>query len=414
MEYDIIKYHIFVRTHRRVRRYGGEHVSKSSADGRNERARQILAILLLLALLLTMLLTEAVRSYRKVSREEVVPAEYTDADTLFGYLFRTEQAVRTDNNGPIGYAVANAAPVSAGDTLARVFIDDTGSDKRERAAALTQERERCQAALNGALQSTDADASYAALMQGLSAGTLSQGADNAELLAVSLSRKDPDREALEARIAQIDAALAEMVQYVDTPQTLTTTMSGHFYKETDGYEAVFGPHAVADLTPQALDTLLASPQDTDGAVGKVVADGPWYLVVPVDTSLAQSYEVGNAYTVHFEKDMPMPLVLERISTEGERSVLILRAEQTLAIPSACRRQRISIEKSTVRGLRIPATALFDNNTVFVEQDGVARARRVTPLAEKNGCVLLAQGGELRVGERVLFGTRKLFDGKAVN
>jgi hypothetical protein len=373
-----------------------------------------------------MLVTEAVRASRAVTRERALVAEYTHTDSLFGYLFRNELAVQTENNGPIAYTFSNGESVSAGDTVARVFVDDIGADKRAQAAKLYAELARCEAALREDERSWQADyvSGYAALMQDLSAGNLRHAEDGTAALLDALSRKEAEHEevatALRNRIDELNASLAALVAHVDAPEVLTTTLSGRFYTEADGYEATFGPAAVATLTPEKLQALLDSPQETAHTVGKIVGDGAWYLALPVSAALAETYCADQYYTVHFEESgLSVSLLLERISyDESEESALLLmRAEQALDTPDAARRQQVCIEKETVQGIRIPAAAVMAEGTVFVEENGVARARRITPILTEEGCLLVAvsdEEGYLQAGERVLLSVRQIYDGKAVN
>ncbi len=399
------------------------HKTKSA---RGELFLQLLCILLLIALLATMLVTEALRNARAVSRETATTAEYTYTDALFGYLFRNELAVQTENNGPIDYTFSNGATVTPGDTVARVWVDDIGADKRERAAALYAELERCKTALAEGEHTwqTDYVYDYATLMQELSAGKLQNGTADVAAVHGALSRggaQDAQTAGeLRARIDALNAELEALVEHVDAPEVLTTSLGGRFYKEADGYEATFGPAAAATLTPEKLEALLCEPQQTDHTVGKIVGEGSWYLALPVSAALAETYTLGQAYTVHFEgSDLVAPLTLERISCDrtGEQALLLLHGDTTLAAPDACRRQQVRIEKETVRGLRIPAAALMEENTVFVEESGVARRRKISPILTEQGCLLIApcdEEGYLQEGERVLLSVRQIYDGKAVN
>lgn len=400
-------------------------MSRERANGRKELLWQMLCILLLTALLAMMLTLEAVRIGRTVSREQAVVATYTHTDTLSGYLFRNELALQSANNGPVAYAVAEGETLRAGDVVASVYVDDTGSDKRERAATLFAELARCERALSAQESAWQGDYvyGYAALMRELSTGTLQNAAGDVSALANTLARANATEEetanALRARADAIRAELSELVEHVDTPEVLTTALDGRFYQQADGYEATFGLGAIDSLTPERLQALLDAPQSTDNAVGKIVADGTWYLALPVSVALADTYQSGASYTVRLARDVRASLVLERIalSESGEHALLILRGDGAPHPDGSCRRVQLTIEKESLEGIRIPAAALYDGDTVFVEENGVARAKKVTTLVQKNGCVLItpdAELSQLKVGEYVLLSTRKIYDGKAVN
>ncbi len=391
---------------------------------RKEWVYQLLCILLLLALLITMLATEVLRNARQVTRERAVVATYTYTDSLSGYVFRNELALQTGNNGPVEYLVSDGTQVLSGDTVARVWVDDSGSDKRERAAAIYAELAHCEAALAEYETAWQADylSNYAALMQNASTGKLQNGAAAASKLAADLARRDAEQQQSKAvllqRVGALRAELQTLVANVDAPETLKTALSGRFYRESDGYEATFGISAIDSLTPQTLTALLSAPQSDTQTVGKVASDGEWYLALPLTRTLADTYAVGEHYTVHIANDT-VSMLLSRISYDesGNEALLILHADKAPGTPLDCRRQQVQIEKQSVSGIRIPTAAVMEENTVYIEVDGVAQSRRIRPIVQENGCLLIAfceEDDYLHEGEEVLLSVRKIYDGKVVN
>lgn len=389
-------------------------------------ALQLTLILLLLSLLCGMLIAEHTRNQNKLQREQVRSATYVACDTLTGYVFRNETALRSNNNGPIAYTAANGAAVQAGDTLAQVYIDDTGKDKREQAAVLyekIEERKALLAQYDTAWQS-DYVTGYAAAMQAASAGALQTCGTHVSQLAAALQRRDAQAPeaaaALEAEIAALELELYDMVRYVDAPQTVPADTNGLFYRTADGYEALFGTDAVSGLTPAAMQALLLSPVQTDDCIGKLVDTGTWYLALPVRAALAETYTAGHFYTVHFNRGaVQAELYLSEINydEDGSNALLILCAEQALTGLDVCRRQQVQIEKQQTTGLCIPANALSPQGTVFVDVNGIATERKVAPVQTEGGCLLCAPSTDqtyLQPGEKVLLGTRRLYHGKALN
>ena len=389
---------------------------------------RIFCILLLLSLLVVMLITEASRAADAVLRERVEERTFAGAQALSGYLFRNEEALQSSNNGPVDYAVANGAAVEAGTEVARAYVDDTATDKRERAAALYAQIDALQAALDAAADLdgrahsyTDA---YRFLMTRKSAGEQYVGAESLGVIATLLSGRDaatPDvAAALEQQITACRAQLDELVRYVDRPQSVSCTTAGSFYKNTDGYEALFGADAAIDLTPDALTDLLAVSQSTAGNVGKVVQDGYFRLALPVEAADAALYAVGEAYAVRFEQDeFSLTLVLEQINFDaaGERALLIFGGEGLPQGIELCRRQSVLVYTRSVTGLCIPADALTEDGTVFIDEDGTARARRVEVIGTEQGAMLVRPADEqapLCAGDRVLVSARRIYDGKVLS
>ena len=384
---------------------------------------QLLAIALLLALLASMLITELTRAKGTHSFETARLVTYTKTDALAGYIFCNETALRSNNNGPITYYAKDGDTLYADSVVAEVYIDDTATDKREQAAALQAKIDACRAALavterpwqNG--YATD----YAALMRSLGSSSLSAAVQSADSVATSLTVRDaalPETaNALRVEIDTLQAQLDELVAYVDAPQVIPVDADGYFYRHVDGYEALFGPSAAVGLSPEGLDALLAAPTDTTDCIGKLVRGGAWYLALPVERAVADTYTVGSTYTVRFESVPMVRLVLEGItpSEDGTRALLLLSGDKLPAALGACRRQYVQVEKETYSGLSVPAKAVGADNSVFVIENGIARKRLLAPVHE-DAPFLSRPGSEaayLKEGERILLSTRSLYDGKVL-
>lgn len=427
MEYDIIKYQFFSRACVARARSGGECLHQQQKKIRNQQLLQMLLILFLLAFLLATLITEVVRASRSYSTERVTLCSYTQCDSFSGYLFRNETALAAgNNNGPILYLESDGAAVTAGTEIAQVYTDTSDTDKRERAAELQERLLATRSALSAAEHAWQVDyvTNYAALMQDLSADDLQKAPDSLSPLTDALARRDATAAdtvaALKAEIATLEAELEDLIRHEPPAASVRTVEDGYFYCQADGYEALCGINAVATLTPTALEALLQAPQSTDNTVGKLVAKGACYLVIPTTRQVCDTYRVGETYTVHFERsELAYPLLLESISVEEDKdgALLLFYAEQSLSELGALRRQSVRIEKQTLTGLRVPAAALTEHNMLYAEVDGVARAYTVTPILHEQGCVLLSQEeteNALREGDRVLVSTRKMYDGKVLS
>ncbi|MBQ3482890.1 MAG: hypothetical protein IJA78_01810 [Clostridia bacterium] len=394
---------------------------------RDRRARitQVVCIVLLLSLLVGILVSEALRS-AIVDTEAARAVSFTEVDLLEGYVFRDETAIPSTNNGVIDYRVANGAKVAAGQLLAAVYTDETGSDQRERAAVLLAEKARLLTALeNGAAWQPDYTASYASLMHTLADGNLRATADSAAALADALCHRAVGagaEQAYRARIAAIDAEIAEMVRNVDAPQERTAGADGAFYYETDGYEALCGTAATEGLTPEGLVELLENPRPTDKHIGKVVSAGAWYLVLPVTAQVAAVYRVGARHTVtvaacNTKTDMELTAITP--SADGTRALLVFCCAQKPDTLDAARRQSVTVSRASVVGLSVPASAICAENGergVYVADSGVARWRRVELLSEQGGVAIATLGtgeGMLREGEEIILTARRLYDGKSL-
>ncbi len=400
----------------------GEARGLTQEKSKAQTLSRLLCLVLILAVLTVTLVQELSRSSDAYSFEVATLADYTQADTLTGYVFRDEIAPASANNGPIRYLVGEGEAVSAGTLLAEIFRDDTGTDKRERAAALYAEIEVLQKALDAETDwKNNYLSDYPALMQSIGAGNYAQATAKAKKLAATLGGKECDRaqtaDALRERIAAAQAQLAEMVEHTNDPAPILAATDGTYYHTADGYEHVFGTEIAKELTPERLHDLLNAAARPAKGVGKLVSNGTWYLAVPVEKSLADTYMPNTAYTLHFEGGS-LSMTLEKITlaANGEDALLLFCADALPAFLSCSRAQRVSVEKETFTGLSIPACALSADHTVYVIRDGAARLCPVTVLKNgKDGTLILAEqrDGTLRAGDRVIVSARQLFDGKVL-
>lgn len=386
---------------------------------------QLICVILLLSLLIEILSVEIQRNAVSYGGEAAKRASYTVTDSFSGYIFRDETTLRSSNNGPIEYLVPDGSAVKKGDPLVNVYIDDTGTDKRQSAAAIYEEIARLEQALEKhviAWQLTYTE-SYQDMMSAVSAGDLRAGLSAADGLASTLERRSAfgDNEAqLRVRIATLRAQAEELVRYVDAPQAFVSQEDGYYFsRQTDGYEALFGTAAAQNVTPEGLKNLLESKQLDSNAVGKLVSAGEFYLAVPVCEKQAREYTVNSTYRVRMARGGELQMLLSRIarSDDGTELLLIFWAARCPAHMDLCRRQPIEIERQTVSGLRVPASALCHENgedAVYVTSNGTAAKRRVEILCREGGSCIVAirhEEGYLREGEVILITARSVYEGK---
>lgn len=383
---------------------------------------RLVCLALILTLLTVTLVGEITRSREVYFFEAATRAAYAQTDDFTGYVFRDEVAPTSANNGPIRYLIGEGQAVQKGALLAEVFRDDTGTDKRERAAALYAEIASLQATLDTQQAWKNLYlGGYPELMRSLSIGAYSGAVTNAAQISGALAARECEKTqneaALRERIAALQAELDEMVEHTNDPIPVPAAMDGIFYHSADGLEAVFGTKAAATLTPEGLTALLRATPEPVAGIGRLVSRGTWYLAVPTDRTVADTYTVSQNYALRFAQGT-LSMTLDRITpaAEGDACLLLFRADAMPAWLSPSRAQSVQVERGVLTGLSVPAHALVENNAVYILEDGVARLRYVTPLQTKGGCLLVLaeqKSGKLCEGDLVIVGTRQLFDGKAL-
>lgn len=397
------------------------------ATGRERGIRsafQIVFIIALALLLVGILSFEFSRTAAEVRRAAAEVTTLTQRVSAMGYVFRDEVVVESVDNGAVAYAAAGGTVVTRGEALALVYADGSNTGTRARAAAITAEIERLEAL--DAEEIPDYYGSYEALMSSLSLGSVIDTAGAAEELHAALERYFAQGQAASERAARIKDLQAEFDALVENDRNATDRIQapcdGVFYRTVDGYEAVLSTSAIPTLTPGGLRALLASPQSTALAVGKIYAGGDWYLAVPFDAEEAASFQAGENYDIDvLRTGEHMTLTLARITaadTAGE-VLLIFRAEGIAPPRDLARCEELTITTHEISGIWVPMAALREQNgayTVFVEENGVAVTRKIAPVFIENGYCLAAQdasGEYLQEGERILVTRRRIYEGKVL-
>lgn len=403
----------------------------SDSDGKRARrfhALQVTAILLLLAVLVGTLVLESLRLSDGIRRETAVQMTLPRKKTAQGYVFRDEAVISSVNNGPVRYAVRDGATVSVGDLLADVYQDDTNTGKRALGADLMAQIEALQA-LDDAADTAWQPAylsSYFSLMRGLSKGELLRTEDATVALREAFSVRDAKREdpaARAARIAELQASFDELIKYA-SGERRAATHAGIFCRVTDGYEDFLTAAAAATVTPESLSVMLAEGKKEPSAIGKIILPGDWYLALSVGRGEAACFEAGSVYPLSFTRtDRNENMTLVRIVPAEERDevLLVFRADAGTAPPAdGCRRQEIELSFAPVSGIRVPHSALQEENGqtyVFVDASGHAARRSVEVILSRDGyclCAVREEEGWLREGETLLVTPRRLYEGKALH
>lgn len=387
-------------------------------------AAQIVAVILLLALLVFILATELLRSADALQYKTAAVTAVTERLQATGYLLYDATAVESVDLGAIDYRVQNATAVSAGDTLAVVYADGAGAGTRARAKEITDEIERLRA-LDSTATPPDYHGAYASLMAATSKGTLLGTAADAETLDRALALFAAQGEDAAARAAKIAALQAEFDALIQNDREASNTVkaatAGVFFRETDGFEAVMTAAEAETLTTGGLQALLASPQDTKNAIGRIITAGAWYLALPATEEEAALLSVGDAYEVSFlQTGEVRALTLSRVSArDAEGGLLLILKGEGMPPADRARTQEISLAHTAHAGIAVPMLALQEKEDalgVFVLEDGVAVWRAVTPVYLENGYCLVSANvpaGQLQVGERILVTPRRVYEGKLI-
>ena len=377
------------------------------------------ALLYLLAAVLSLALIVYIGYHvrRFFTREvETAPAKLTEQSFTArcdGYVFRSELTLRSGAAGTVAPAIADGTHVHVGETVAEIYSGSDPLAQAELAASREQLAllEEYSATKRGAKDAAAVDRRIYALMTQMK----SLGARNdlagvcemrSELLAelnerdvasgVSAGNFDELIAAVNASISDRKAKLGTVLATVDAPRT------GWFYSSADGYEEIFDPEKLEQMSVESFEELVASvPAQTAGTAGKLALDYKWYLAVEPGAADAAKLAEGSSCDVSFAYNggQTITMTVERVVTGADKAKALVILSSTRVIPgfSFSRRQTVDLTVETLSGLSVPRSAvrLVDGVEGVYVFDGVyANFRRIEVLREYDDVYLVKTDVEI--------------------
>lgn len=361
-----------------------------------------------------------------------------------GYAFRDETVIRTDVPSVCDSVHTDGAKISAGAAMTETYACATVEEAAEKQKRLSELDAQIAflslcSSVDG-LKLSDADALRAEMYQAYHEATAASGkgdalsaSEAARKMLVALSRynlltKEESGDSAEAVLTSLKKERNALLDGKKT--TLYSERSGYFYSASsvDGYESLFLASGLLSCGGDELfEKLDAGPGAVSYAVGKLVTDYVWYLVVPVSSADGDALKDGDRYPVTLTgydgsaRKFSMTLETRKNSTDG-RCALIFSCTRAPADFAQIRLADVSIETGSVTGYRVPDAAVTEVNGepgVYILDGSTARFRRITVLARYDGyCVVAARDTSaedyrtyLNRDDRIILDGKDLYDGK---
>ncbi len=366
-----------------------------------------------------------------------------------GILIRTEIPL-VGSGGYMDQILPEGAKAAKGDAVALLYSDPSVLTTRQSIRTLEAEIEQLEYALSDRAQSTDAarlDAqvisSIVSLRSLAARGDLTNLEDAALNLRSMVFKRDytyGDANAagqLSQLILDKRTQLAELNRSLNQASTTVyAPVAGVYSAVADGWEGVVTPDMLDDLTADGLDELLHQQHQPDpNAAGKLITDSTWYyaaLLEGTDTGLQSGYQ----YMLNFSGDYygQIPMTLERVVLDGERTLTIFSCRTNLADTAMLRVQAVDVVIQDLEGIRVPRKALRVETEDVTNEDGTvsqvnhykvytiirsqAWGQEVEVLYTDDNFYLVrpanpAAADRLRAGDEVILNTSGLYDGKVV-
>lgn len=344
-----------------------------------------------------------------------------------GYIFRSEDTIETSLAGTPDYAVADGERVGVDELLCNIYSSVT-DEVRMQIEEIDREIALLEAAVETGVVQTglpealnDANAKYAEIMKLLSSGKYSDASALSDSFLAALNRID----ALEKGTGDIKHKLSSLyaersgliAAYGKKTGSVNADRVGYFFRDCDGYETIFNPDLLENITVGSFAELTAqTPADVSGCVGKMLDEAKWYLCIPLDSGNARGFTEGKKYNIVYNDNggRTLSMTLERFvldlddhDSDGDRAeaLLIFSTKEMPKSFKYFRTQDVSIEYASYQGYRIPLSAVryYDGMTgVYTLNGGYVFFRRIEVLYEGGGYCIAADYADAEPGKPLTY------------
>lgn len=251
--------------------------------------------------------------YSPYETEVVGSGDYVQDVDLNGFFVRSEKVIDAQREGTIRYHYKNAQKISKDAVVADVYEKESDLYNLRRIEALQEQKSILEQSQN---KETN---------EGLKLDLLSKQIDSAKNDLVK-SVDEGDFSNLDKTYSQLllnmnqfascvdttlsfDATIASLQQEIDSlsaqvpavTQEISSADSGYFSNSADGYESIFTPDMLENLSISGVEAALqAKPAaDASNKIGKIATDETWYFVSLITAKEAEYFTVGQQLSLKF-------------------------------------------------------------------------------------------------------------------
>ncbi len=351
--------------------------------------------------------------------------------TTDGYIVRTEELLYS--TWPINVlTLADGEKVGAYQSVCRGYQTADARENQQRAEELTAKLEQLRYAYSEELsisqkeqledELADELANFAKLLNGSGSEDAAELGSRIKGQTLRLYSSEADRILLAEQIHAIQQELTSLSSQITGSSTaVTTTESGWFSSQVDGFEKILTPEALTDMTLEEFDALEAD-WPTGGLIGRLCTDETWYYACTIPEAYAAEATVGRTVSVSFAGvGDAIDMVIERVGQEeGGRCLLVLSTRRYLQKVAALREQSAQVIFSTYHGLRVPKSAVrYEDGSagVFIVESTYAKWKKVEILYDAGESYVVkldkSSTANLWPGDEVIVATGDVYNGKVV-
>lgn len=371
----------------------------------------------------------------------VIAYSYTveDKAEATGWLTR-EESVLPAGSGIVDILPEEGEKLGAGQTVAVLYRDEEALERKQTIRSLELELEQIEYSMRQEDETAEAgklDEDIFTAMASLRTAAVHQDyyqLDDQVLALKSLifRREYTNSGQLSDDIQSLTASVSAQISSLQAAAAADTThitvdRSGVFSGLVDGYESIWTPAALEDLTVSGFSALSsAEPAATGNSVGKLITNSCWYFAALLSETDAGRLTQGESATLEFTRGFTgeVSMKVEHISEpENGKVAVVLSSSRYMSEITLLRKQTADIVFNSYTGIRVPKKALRvmeDGTTgVYAVAGPVAEFKKVQVLAEGDDFYLLTSAKDvsgdqtLRAGDEIILTAEELYDGKVI-
>ena len=341
---------------------------------------------------------------------KTIPAAQVSMDDSFsttGYFIRQEKVLDIAEGDTVEYNYSDGDKVSEGTALVTEYANEDAltisrelKNIEENIAQLETLRNVTSTTTNSSQINQKIIDQMNAICEEVESGSLSRItslASELRQLALKSGSLSNDREDIDVEIASLKTQAADLEERLSGSTTdITSPCSGYFCESVDGYEDIFTPDVVDDLTLSRLNELSdEKPAKTSGK-GKVVSSYVWYFAAKVSDTDAKHLTQGNTVKIRFSqasRDVQATVSSIRDDADTDDTLVIFRSQDMNEDLISMRKQVATVVVASYSGLKVPKSAVRmedDKMGVYVLSNSVASYKNIEPLFEGDSYYIVEQ------------------------
>lgn len=343
------------------------------------KAKRLLTSLAVFLLSVFVIVYIVIQLVTGLSRD--VAYEYATHETIENTLEKTAVLVRNEtvlyaqNQGVLTYQVLESQKIGSNQLVARIFPSSQSVDIQKRIQELDEKIALLnQSTVDTGYLTTDitrVDEKISDALVRIHKATLDQKLSLAypyrDHLITGLNKRlliTAGSELFQNKIQELESEKQSLTATLQNPlESIYSPFAGYFSTLLDGYETIYTPQQVKNLTVDSFHALTSQPKSevSSSAIGKIITDFDWYTLCEVNSEEAQDFSVGRSYDISYlySSGQKVAAILQKMVTQTDTDsvVLVFLIEEIPQDFDYTRMQSVKITKNEVEGLSFPRSAL---------------------------------------------------------